>query len=269
MRIRKRGIIFAFDFAFVFVGALGVSSAAFSQTKPAAPAAKAPSSVQARDLSGVWYDDHPRPNSVTERFWIYKFAPDEPPMTPWGQAQFDAAKSSFGSHPFPLKDTNDPVYNSCAPPGFPRVYLHPFPFQIIQSPTEVILLFEYDSTRHQIYTDGRAHDTSLGPLWNGDSIGHWEGDTLVTDTVNFNDKTWLDRMGHPHSEQLHVIERIHRMDHDHLEVNYTFDDPKAYTKPWTARLEFRLYPKWTIQEYFCEDENTFQDMENNEVKPLK
>jgi len=265
MRNRGLGIFFAFVSAL----AANASATAFAQTKPPATPAKAPAADSAHDLSGVWYDDHPRPNIVMERYWIYKFAPGEPPMTSWGQAQFDAAKTSFGTHPYPLKDTNDPVYNSCAPPGFPRVYLHPFPFQIVQSPTEVILLFEYDSTRHQIYTDGRAHDTSLGPLWNGDSIGHWEGDTLVADTINFNDKTWLDRMGHPHSEQLHVIERIRRMDHDHLEVVFAFEDAKAYTKPWTARMEFRLYPKWTIQEYFCEDQTTFDDMESNEVKPLK
>ena len=80
------------------------------------------------------------------------------------------------------------------------------------------MLFEWDSLRHQIFTDGRPHDTALGPLWMGDSIGHWEGDTLVADTVNFNDKTWLDRIGHPHSDALHVVERIRRIDHDHLET---------------------------------------------------
>src|SRR2546430_1490679 len=82
--------------------------------------------------------------------------------------------------------------------------LHPFPMQIVQAHGEIIMLFEYDSIRHQIFTDGRPHDTALGPSWMGDSIGHWEGDVLVADTVNFNDKTWLDRMGHPHSDALHI-----------------------------------------------------------------
>jgi hypothetical protein len=255
--------------ASVLVAALGFLSAASSQTKPPNSAAATANAGEAHDLSGVWYADHDRPNRVTERYWIYKFAEEEPPMTPWGQAQFDAAKTSFGSHPYPIKETNDPVYNSCAPPGFPRVYLHPFPMQIVQTPGEVIVLFEYDSIRHQIYMDGRAHDTSLGPTWNGDAIGHWEGDTLVADTVNLNDKTWIDRMGHPHSDELHVVERIRRVDHDHLVVDFTFEDPKAYTKKWTASLPFKLYPKWTIQEYFCEDQTTFEDMESNEVKKLK
>jgi hypothetical protein len=133
----------------------------------------------------------------------------------------------------------------------------------------VIFLFEYDSLRHQVFTDGRAHDTSLGPLWMGDSIGHWEGDTLVADTVNFNDKTWLDRMGHPHSDQLHVVERIRRVDHDHLVDEITVEDPKAYTKTWTARLPYVLKPKWTIAEAFCEDEKSFEGIEENETKPNK
>src|ERR1700747_2136047 len=105
-----------------------------------------------------------------------------------------------------------------------------------------MILFEYASKRRQIFTDGRPHDTSLGPLWMGNSIGHWEGDTLVVDTVNFNDRTWLDRIGHPHSDQLDASGGFGRTAHDHLVDDITIDDPKAYTKPWTARLEFKLRP---------------------------
>lgn len=265
MRNQKSGMALVFTFAMAFSFAV----TAFSQQKKSSAAVKAPRSDQARDLSGLWFDDHSRPNSVMERYWIYKFTLEEPPMTAWGQAQFDAAKSSFGSHPYPLMQTNDPIYHTCTPPGFPRIYLHPFPFQIVQTPGEVIVLFEYDSMRHQIFTDGRAHDTALGPQWMGDSIGHWEGDTLVTDTVNLNDKTWLDRMGHPHSDQLHVIERIRRVDRDHLVNDITFEDPKAYAKPWTAHMTYALHPKWTLGEQFCEDQNSFEDIESNEVKPMK
>lgn len=252
-----------------FTWLLSFSSAAYAQTQRPSAASKPSSADQAHDLSGVWFDDHSRPNSVTERYWIYKFTFEEPPMTAWGQSQFDAAKSSFGSHPYPLMQTNDPIYHTCTPPGFPRILLHPFPFQIVQTPGEVIVLFEYDSIRHQIFTDGRAHDTTLGPLWMGDSIGHWEGDTLVADTVNLNDKTWLDRMGHPHSDQLHVIERIRRVDHDHLVNDLTFEDPKAYAKPWTAHMTYALHAKWTLQEQFCEDQRSFEDIESDEVKPQK
>jgi hypothetical protein len=249
--------------------ALNCSSPASAQTKQAPAAAKAADTNPSHDLSGVWMLDRTRPLTVVERYWMYELNAEEPPMTPWGEQQYKAAKSSFGTRSYPLKETNDPVYSACTPPGYPRVILHPFPLQVIQGPGEVIMLFEYDSVRHQIFTDGRPHDASLGPLWMGDSIGHWEGDTLVADTVNFNDKTWLDRVGHPHTEGLHLIERIRRTNHFHLTDDITVEDPKAYTKPWTAHLDFLLRPKWTLAELFCEDQNTFDEMENNEVKPVK
>lgn len=213
--------------------------------------------------------DRPRPNTVMERYWIYRFTPDEPPMTPWGEAQYKAAKSGYGARSVPIRETNDPIYMKCSPTGFPRALLHALPIQIIQTPGEVLILFEWDSLRHQVFTDGRPHDTTLGPLWMGDSIGHWEGDTLVTDTVNFNEKTWLDRMGHPHSNQLHVVERIRRVDHDHLTDDLTFEDPKAYTKPWTAHMVFALKPTWTLSEEFCEDKETFAPVEEQETSPAK
>jgi hypothetical protein len=255
--------------ALAFAISLILSSAAFSQTKSSSATPTAPSSFDPHDLSGVWFNDHPRPLTTNERFWIYKFNMEEPPMTAWGKAQYDATKSSFGTRAYPLAETNDPLYHTCTPPGLPRVYLHPFPIQIVQTPGEVLILFEYDSIRHQIFTDGRPHDTALGPLWMGDSIGHWEGDTLVADTVNFNEKTWLDRIGHPHSDALHVVERIRRTDHDHLVDDITIEDQKAYTKPWTTRIEFLLKPKWTLEEQFCEDEESFQTMDKNAAAPAK
>jgi hypothetical protein len=252
-------------FAIIMSGSLTV----FSQSKPSSETPTSPGAFDAHDLSGVWFDDHPRLIRVEDRYWAYKFTKEEPPMTPWAQEQLKAAKPSFGTHAYPLTESNDPIYHTCAPMGFPRIFLYPLPMQIVQTSGEIIMLFEYDSVRHQIFTDGRPHDTALGPLWMGDSIGHWEGDTLVTDTVNFNDKTWLDRMGHPHSDTLHVIERIRRIDHDHLVDDITIDDPKAYTKPWTAHLPYVLKPKWTLAEVFCEDENSFEGIEENETKPAK
>jgi hypothetical protein len=260
---------FLSGFALCLAIGLNSTPAARAQAKPAADAAKTANADPSHDLSGVWFDDHPRPNKVDERWWVYKFTREEPSMTPWGQAQLDSAKTSFGPHPFPLAETTDPIYHTCAPMGFPRIFLYPLPMQIVQTSGEVIMIFEYDSVRHQIFTDGRAHDTSLGPLWMGDSVGHWEGDTLVADTANFNDKTWLDRMGHAHSDQLHVIERIRRVDHDHLVDDMTIEDPKAYTKPWTAHLTFILKPKWTLAEAFCEDEQSFQALDEAAAEPAK
>jgi hypothetical protein len=268
MRRLQLSIALAFALA-VGSGAAALAQTNGAQTKPASESPRASSSFDPHDLSGVWMQDHPRLITVEERYWVYKFTVEEPPMTAWGQAQLNAAKTSFGPHAYPLAETNDPVYHTCAPLGFPRIYLYPLPLQIMQAPGQVIMLFEYDSTRHQIYTDGRSHDTALGPLWNGDSIGHWEGDTLVTDTVNFNDKTWLDRMGHPHSDQLHVVERIRRVDHDHLVDDLTIEDPKAYTKPWTAHQIFVLKPKWTLAEAFCEDQQSFEAIDESAGAPAK
>jgi hypothetical protein len=263
MRNHPWGIAFALAIIWICL------STASSQTKQPTKASTVPGSAQARDLSGVWMQDRPRPATVRERYWIYEFTLEEPPMTGWGEAQYKATKSSFGPHPYPLAETNDPLYHSCVPPGLPRIYLHPFPMQIVQAHGEVIMLFEYDSIRHQIFTDGRPHDTALGPSWMGDSIGHWEGNVLVADTVNFNDKTWLDRMGHPHSDALHLIERIRRVDHDHLVDDLTIEDPKAYTKPWTAHLDFLLRPNWTLGEQFCEDEESFQTFDKKAATPEK
>jgi hypothetical protein len=263
MRSRALGIVLALAIA------LTCSTAAFAQTKTSSSAPATPTPFDPHDLSGVWFDERPRPLTTNERYWIYKFNAEEPPMTAWGLAQYDATKSSFGTRAYPLAETNDPLYHTCTPPGLPRIYLHPFPMQVVQTSGEVIVLFEYDSIRHPIYTDGRAHDTTLGPLWMGDSIGHWEGDTLVADTVNFNDKTWLDRIGHPHSNALHLVERFRRKDHEHLDLDITIDDAKAYTKPWTTQIEFMLKPKWTLAEQFCEDEESFQKMDKDAAAPAK
>lgn len=242
---------------------------AFAQTKKSADAPAASGPFDPHDLSGVWSQEHPRNLPVVERYWNYEFNKEEPPMTAWGQTQFNAAKSSFGQHTYPLAETNDPLYHACTPPGLPRVYLHPFPMEIVQMPGEILILFEYDSLRHPIYTDGRKHDEALGPLWMGDAIGHWEGDTLVVDTTNFNDKTWIDRVGHPHTADLHLVEHIKRTDRTHLVDDITVDDPKAYSKPWTAHLDFVLRPTWTLGEQFCEDEHSFENFDKQGTTGVK
>jgi hypothetical protein len=259
MRNRSPGVTFALAIV------LSWSWTASAQTTQPSRAAKIPSSGQTPDFFGVWMQN--RPPATGLEYWVYEFNLEEPPMTAWGQAQYKAAKSSFGPHAFPLAETNDPVYHSCVPPGVPRIFLDPLPLQIVQAPGEVIMLFESDSMRRQIFTDSRPHDTTLGPSWMGDSIGHWEGDTLVVDTVNFNDKTWLDRIGHPHSDVLHLVERIRRVSHDHLLDDITIEDPKAYSKPWTAHLDFLLRPSWTLAERFCEEDASFLEIEKKETAP--
>ena len=213
--------------------------------------AQAPKSAPT-DLSGIWLI-HPPPS--TKAFSSFAFTKDEPPLTDWGETQYKAAKPTFGPGQKSPKDSNDPVYR-CLPPGLPRVYLHPKPIEIVQLPDEVIMMFEYNRLVRHIYTDGRPHDEFLDPpLWMGDSIGKWDGDTLVIDTIGFNDKTWLDRVGHPHSEMLHVVERMRRTAKDTLEDQITIEDPKAYTKPWSVQTTFTLRPDLTLDwESVCEDQ---------------
>lgn len=203
------------------------------------------------DLSGVWMG---RTDAIT-------FASKEPPMLPWAEAKYRNAKPGYGPHA--TADSQDPLL-SCFPPGVPRILLLPFPMQIIQIPGEVLMLFEYDHFVRQIRTDHAKHPKSVDLTWMGDSIGKWEGDTLVVDTIGLNDKTWLDQVGHPHSNALHVIERIRRVDHYTLVDDVTIDDPKAYSKPWTGRQTFTLKPGWHLMEYVCEDNINFQYLENKE-----
>ena len=113
--------------------------------------------------------------------------------------------------------------------------------KILQSPGLIAILYESDGTHRQIYTDGRAFPKEFAqPAWLGYSIGHWERDTLIVETAGFNDKSWLDLMGHPHSEALRITERYHRRDFGHLVVEMTFDDPRMYTKPVSIKFTQQL-----------------------------
>ena len=127
-----------------------------------------------------------------------------------------------------------------------------FPYELVQTPTRLVMIFEDDIPSHRtVYLDGRHHPKDPNPNWMGHSIGHWERDTLVIDTVGFNDRTWLDTAGHPHTEKLHVTERLRRPDVGHLEIEFTIDDPGAYVKPWTIKRIADLDPGDEIGEYVC------------------
>jgi len=238
------------------------SCAAFAQSAAQAPPANSQVAAPAADLSGIWM--RLRDKGATARGYpgiiLDLGQPTELPMTPWAAAIYKVNSAKYhGDDP----DTvlSDPVF-SCYPPGVPRIYLFGFPMQIVQVPGQVIMLFEYDHFVRRIYTDGRPHDMNQGPLWMGDSIGKWEGDTLVADTVSFNDKSLIDRVGHPHSDALHVVERIRRVDSNSLEIALTVEDPKAFTKPWSTKLIFESKPDWKIMEQICEDNASFIDFNN-------
>jgi hypothetical protein len=139
----------------------------------------------------------------------------------------------------------------CYLPGVPRATYMPFPFQIVQTGKVILIAYEYDSAVRTIYMD----NPGAAPVdsWMGWSAGHWEGDTLVVDTVGFNDRSWLDLQAHPHTENLHMIERFRRADLGHLEIEITIDDPGAYSKPWVQKSVSDLGPKEEVLEYICSE----------------
>ena len=218
--------------------------------RPSGPIAGPPHDPH--DLTGVW--------NMRGGGGQGGFGRVDPNMTAWGEQQYKLQKSSNGGQ-YTLQETNDPVITKCFPPGVPRIYLQPFPLQIVQTPKEVIFLYEYDHTVRHIFTDGRKHPDDVTPTYMGDSIGHWEGDTFVVDTIGFNEKTWLDRIGHSHSDQLHVIERFQRVNLNDLELDVSMEDPKALAGPWNVHLQFQLHPDWTIAEQVCADNGDFVSFE--------
>ena len=200
-------------------------------------------------MTGVWY-----PSSVNTFNFIWTDAQGQHlnalPLTPWGQEKFK------GNHPiggeYTALNSNDPN-SECLPPGVPNIYTHAYPVEILQVPGRAIMYFEYGHFVRQIFTDGRDHPKDANPTWMGDSTGKWEGDTLVVDSTGFNDKTWLDVAGHPHSEALHIVERMQRVDHDTLMIDITLEDPQAYTTVLKTQRKYILKPGWNIMEYICED----------------
>jgi hypothetical protein len=153
---------------------------------------------------------------------------------------------------FEHRATEDPQ-TKCYQPGVPRVTYTPFPFQILQSDNELTLRYEYAHTVRTIYTNNTQHPPGHIDWYQGDSRGHWEGDTLVVDINDFNDLTWLDRAGNFHSDELHVIERYTLLDADHIQYQATIEDPKVFTRPWNIELVLYRHKEKGFQllEYEC------------------
>jgi hypothetical protein len=167
------------------------------------------------------------------------------PYQPWA-----AAKKAQNSQ---NRQKADPL-NQCFIPGVPRIMYLDFPFQIFQTPQAIGMAFEWSLDYRLIYTDGSSHPKDIDS-WMGDSRGRWEGDTLVVDVSNMNDKTWLDMAGDFHSDALHVVERYRMSGRDTIEYEATIDDAKVFTKPWTIRLAFhRRTDRNRLFEYVCQAE---------------
>ncbi|MEP7353503.1 MAG: hypothetical protein ABI824_09765 [Acidobacteriota bacterium] len=171
----------------------------------------------------------------------------EIPFLPWSKAYYEKAQANLA--------IDDPEAR-CLPPGVPRMTATPFPFQIFQLPDRVMFAFEGGAHMwRQIPTDGRPHSKDPNPTYLGESVGHWEGDTLVVDVIGFNERTWLDQDGHPHSDKLHVIEKYTRTDEMTLHFEVMIDDPGAYAEKWSNSYTIPWVPGGELMEYVCQENN--------------
>jgi hypothetical protein len=215
---------------------------AAAKAKPAwPPSGETPRTPDGKpDLSGAW-----EPNAFRQNVDLVSTGV-EIPFQPWAEKLYHEHKDNI---------SRDDPEARCLPPGVPRMSTTPYPFRIIQTPGLTVIVYEGGAhVWRQIFTDGREHQKDPNPSWLGDSIGKWEGDTFVVDTIGFNGKAWIDQSGLPTTDKLHVIERFRRLDYGHLEIEHIVDDPGAYTKPW----KFTTHPvllKGELMEYICQENN--------------
>ena len=242
-----RGCAAGWKFAFAAsLLALAMSSSALAVETPATPKspdlrdAKVPASVP--NISGTWYtrgfNPRTKPADGTETPWL-----------PWTKEAFEKRERARKDGA-PMVDPTA----ACLPSGIPRIIAAPYPIEIVQTPDQVVFLYEVQHQFRIIYMN-TEHPKKVAPSFNGHAVGHWDGDTLVIDTVGLTRKTQVDEDGSLHSEQLHVVERIKFTDDKTLEDRFTVDDPKAYSKPWTAVRTFYFQPTLRFLEYVCEENN--------------
>ena len=224
-------------------------------------AAKAAPKSEHPDLSGLWLQPYqPRDlknptgmgtaspenqrnregQPVPEGQGFLDLTMEKPQMLPWAQKFYDAVLAD-GHDPYIQPEIPVEPRMNCIPAGIPSVFDGHNGFELIHLPDRVLMLFERGAQHRQIWMDGRKHPGEGAPLFfMGHSIGWWEGDTLVVDTVDINPLNWIDRLGHPQTDALHVVERYRRTKPNWLEIEFLFDDPKAYKKPWKGKKIFFL-----------------------------
>jgi hypothetical protein len=234
------------------------------------------------DLSGLWANpytpDMAVKGSVLDAQTLKAL---ELPRTPLPDAK--AAASGPGARTLDLPYTEwglqrwksfDPVHDgdyagSCLPFGMSRNINSPHGLQIVHHVNALALLFEQNTWFHWVPTNGQKWPEDLSPTWNGVSVGHWDGDTLVVETTGFNGYTRLDTAGHPHSKQLKLVNRFTRVNATTMQHSVTVHDPKAYTRDWTNQRTWRIKPASdVIMEYSC-DENNLDNLINGTIKPWK
>ena len=225
---------------------LGLSIAAQAVTeepKPGDPGLRDPSTPDSiPNISGMWQ---------VRGFDRYTKQVDgsDPPWQPWNKKAFEDREAAEAA--------GTPLYDptaACLPSGTPRIISTPYPAEIIQTPDETVFLYEAQHLYRVVYMN-QEHPKNIEPTFMGHAVGHWEGDTLVVDTVGLVGETQIDEGGTQHSDQMHVVERIRKIDDLTLEILFTIDDPKAFTKPWTARRLWSWRPEIRFLEYVCEENN--------------
>ncbi len=222
------------------------------QAPAGAPAYRVPRTPFGQpDLQGVWQavntanwniQDHSAELGMPAGLGVVEG--NEIPYQPWALAK--------KQENYKNRATTDTEAN-CYLTGVPRITYMPFPFQILQRPDLVTMLYEYDHATRHIYTNGTSHPAGHIPWYMGDSRGRWEGDTLVVDSTHFNDETWFDRAGNFHSDALHVVERYTAISPNHLMYEATIEDPKVFTRPWKISMPLyrRREPNMQLLEYKC------------------
>jgi hypothetical protein len=234
---------------------LPVSVALAAPPAPAADASKLPGGTwatiaQLPDMDGVWEMTFGarRAAQVTAARGAGDFGPPQKfALTP----KFEEMQKEFLAHP-----PHDSPMANCVPPGMPGIMSQPYPIEILYTPGMVTVIAEAFMQVRHIYTDGRAHPEDPDLTYNGNSIGHWEGGTLVVDTVGFTPDTALGmNMGVRHSDKMHIVERFRLQDPKTLEIQTTIEDPEALAKPWTRTISYARHPDWTLAEYICQQNN--------------
>jgi len=245
---------------------MGLSIPVPAQTKAAAKSSVPRASDGKPDLTGVWQGGSTQKGTWEEaNTGIGLGGSGANPSGPSVRSSSDRPAGSEGApyqpwaaqkvlESFNNRGIDDPTAR-CLPPGIPRVVmLGLFPQQIVQTPRQIVMLYEYMNTFRVIPINAK-HPDDLLPSYMGNSVGHWEGDTLVVDVTGFNDKTWLAGAGTFHSDALHITERFTRVDPDQINYEATLDDPKVFTKPWTLRSTLMLREGTLIQESVCAENN--------------
>jgi hypothetical protein len=191
------------------------------------------------DFSGIW--------GAADGKYLANLGADgiEIPMQPWAEQLYRERQAN---------NSKDSPSTRCLPHSVTDYDAHFTPRKIIQSPGLIVMLFEAYHSYRQIFTDGRPFPEERDPAWFGYSVGKWDGDALVVDTIGLKESTWLDDAGHPHSDALHIIERFRRLDFGHIDLQLTIDDAKAYKKPWTVRIGWVLTPDTDLLDWVCENE---------------